>query len=424
MLRWLSTATLFFYLNKAIMDFNALVVKIASRCNLNCSYCFMYNLGDETYKLQPKFMSEDTVDAILLRTRNYILQYDKKYFSFLFHGGEPLLASPEFFVDFCEKVLAMQASLPGVKIGFRIQTNGVLINKEWCSIFKKYSVHVGLSIDGSREAHDMYRKDHAGNGSYDRVIRGAKLLKEELGYLNLVTVINVREPVSKNYEAFSELGASSINYLITDYTHDNYPYDAGNNETPTADWLIALFDRWSQDTTKRFIPFFSGMINLLLGRTAVEQIEVTSLVVETDGKLEVIDSMKACGDAFTKNHLNIRQNEFADIMDTSLGALYFKDGVNQLSEKCQKCPIKDICKGGRLVHRYSQAKGFNNPSVYCKDLVKIIAHIQAHLIDRFAEVYEKEQVAKIDPDAIIAYLDSIEATGGKKEQAYEVLERF
>ncbi|MEL7148940.1 MAG: hypothetical protein AAFO69_21370, partial [Bacteroidota bacterium] len=249
--------------------------------------------------------------------------------------------------------------------------------------------------------------------------KGALLLKEELGYLNLVSVINVNEPVKVNYESLSALGASSINYLLTDYTHENYPYHSSERETPTADWLIELFDLWVKDTTKRFIPFFSGMINLLLGRTEVEQVEFTSLVVETDGKIEVIDSMKACGDAFTKNHLHISENEFSDIMNTRLGTLYFKEGINQLCDKCQKCPIKDICKGGRLVHRYSQANGFNNPSVYCKDLVKIIAHIQAHLIDRFSEVYEKEEVAKMDADAIIEYLDSITET-----QHYEVLENF
>ena len=134
--------------------------------------------------------------------------------------------------------------------------------------------------------------------------------------------------------------------------------------------------------------------------------------------------MKACGNAFTKNHLNVRADEFADIIQTNLGRVYFKNGMHQLSDKCQKCPIRDICKGGRLVHRYSEANGFNNPSIYCKDLVKIIAHIQAHLIDRFAEVYEQENVSKIDPDAIIEYLDTIPVIPSQKTAATQVLEQF
>ncbi|MGB3464261.1 MAG: radical SAM protein [Cyclobacteriaceae bacterium] len=406
------------------MNFNALVVKVASRCNLNCSYCFMYNLGDETYKLQPKFMQEETVDNILTRTKNYIKKYDRKYFAFLFHGGEPLLMKPSFFISFCEKVNAMKEEIPGVRVEFRVQTNGVLIDKQWCDLFKKYHVNVGISIDGAEKAHDMYRKDHAGNGSYESVIRGAKLLKKELGYLNLVSVINVQESVKENYEAFSSLEASSINYLLTDYTHDNYPYSPESNETPTADWLIELFDIWVQDTTKRFIPFFSGMINILLGRNHTDDIEVTSLVVETNGQIEVIDSMKACGNAFTKNHLNIKTNDLSDIMDTTLGRLYFKDGINKLSEKCQKCPISAICKGGRLVHRYSNENGFNNPSVYCKDLVKIIAHIQGHLIERFSDLYAEEDVARIDAEEVITYLDNLVLDDRKEEAIYQELENF
>ena len=406
------------------MEINALIIKIASRCNLNCSYCFMYNLGDDTYKLQPKFMAEDTVDNVLVRVKNYVGQFNPKTFNILFHGGEPLLAKPDFFISFCEKALQLQTELPNVRLGFKIQTNGVLINKEWCALFKKYGIHVSLSIDGAQQAHDMYRKDHAGNGSYESVVKGAKLLREELGYLNLVSVINVKESVRENYTTFVNLGASSINYLLTDYTHDNYPYETDSNETPTADWLIELFDIWVKDTTKRFIPFFSGMINILLGRAEAEQIEANALVVETDGNIEVIDSMKACGNAFTKNHLNVRADEFADIIQTNLGRVYFKNGMHQLSDKCQKCPIRDICKGGRLVHRYSEANGFNNPSIYCKDLVKIIAHIQAHLIDRFAEVYEQENVSKIDPDAIIEYLDTIPVIPSQKTAATQVLEQF
>ena len=406
------------------MDFNALVIKVASRCNLNCSYCFMYNLGDETYKLQPKFMEEDTVDTILLKTKNYITKYNKKRFTFLFHGGEPLLMKPSFFTSFCEKVISLQEVLPEVKLGFGIQTNGVLIDHLWCNLLKKFNVHVGISIDGGKEAHDMYRKDHGGKGSYEAVVKGATLLRKKLGYLNLISVINVQEPVKDNYDSFKKLGASSINYLLTDYTHDNYPYTAENDETPTADWLIELFDLWAQDTTKRHIPFFSGMINILLGRDHSENNEVTSLVLETNGKIEVIDSLKACGNAFTKNNLNIKDNELSDIMNTMLGELYFKESTTKLCKKCQLCPIKEICRGGRLVHRYSRENGFNNPSVYCKDLIKIIAHIQEFLFNRFSDIYNQEEVSKINPQEIIDYLDTLEINQPHLVVNYNELEKF
>ena len=90
------------------MDFNALVVKVASRCNLNCSYCYMYNMGDESFKLQPKFMSEEVVTAFIQKVKNHLLKYDSHHFRFIYHGGEPLLVPPswyEFFHQEVERIL-------------------------------------------------------------------------------------------------------------------------------------------------------------------------------------------------------------------------------------------------------------------------------------------------------------------------------
>jgi uncharacterized protein len=382
----------------------------------------MYNLGDETYKLQPKFMKEETVDNIFLKVKNHLRKYDGKRFKFLFHGGEPLLVKQSFFVSFCEKAGVLQKELPDVKFDFVVQTNGVLIDKSWCDLFNKYNINVSISIDGAKEAHDMYRKDHAGKGSYDEVMKGALMVKKELGYLNLVSVINVNESPKENYEAFQKIDSTAINYLLTDYTHDNYPYD--NNQTPTADWLIELFDLWVNDTKKRFVPFFVGMMKKLLGISNSEHNEVTLLVLETNGEMEVIDSLKSCGNAFTKNHLNIKDNELLDIMNTKLGDLYFKESTKKLCAKCEQCPIKDVCKGGRLVHRYSSKNGFNNPSVYCKDLVKIISHIQRYLVNQHSEVYKQEGISKMNSKEIIDYLDNLDISKAPLANQYEELEEF
>lgn len=369
-------------------------------------------------------MNSTTVDNILLRTKNHIQKHKKKRFKFLFHGGEPLLAKKSFFIDFCQKVAILQQELPDVKFSFIVQTNGVLIDKSWCDLFRKLNIDVGISIDGAEEAHNMYRKDHAGKGSYDAVVRGVSIARKELGYLNFVSVINVDESPQKNYASFKALGSSSINYLLTDYTHDNYPYSPEKNETPTADWLIQLFDLWIEDPKRRYIHFFVGMINILLGRSNSESNEVTSLVVETDGSLEVIDSLKACGDAFTKNDLNINNDELSDILDTPLGKLYYHENVSKLCNKCEMCPVKDVCMGGRLVHRYSKENGFNNPSVYCKDLVMIIAHIQGYLFDKFPDLYLQQGLSKINAAEVIAYLDSLDLTTTKKKNQHVELEEF
>ncbi len=387
------------------MNFNSLVLKVASRCNLNCSYCFMYNLGDTTYKKQPKFMSSQIVDAILEKTKRYVQRYKKKEFSFTFHGGEPLLASKEFYRTFMYKFKKLQEELKEVSFLFYIQTNGVLIDEEWIDLFKEFNISPGISVDGTSKAHDMFRVDHKGKGSYTEVFKAASLLKKEMNYTDIACVININEKPREIYDSFKNMNVDHVNFLIPDYTHDNFPFD--DTKTEMADWLVQLFDIWVNDIEKFNIPMFIGLMNsfLRIGRDSLN--EATVLVIETNGEIEAVDSLKTCGHGFTKTRLNITNNELDEIENTSLGKLYFNDFNRKLCRQCEKCPIKEVCRGGRLVHRYSKEKGFNNPSVYCKDLVTLIAHIQNYFITFFPELHEKENIEAIDANEVIQYLTTI-----------------
>lgn len=387
------------------MDFNSLAIKIASRCNLNCSYCFMYNLGDTTYKSQPKFMSTEIVDNIIDKTKTYIQQYNKKEFFFLFHGGEPLLAPKEFYIDFVTKVKKIEDELNDVVFSFDIQTNGVLLDKSWIHLFKELNISPSVSVDGTKKAHDMFRVDHKGNGSYDDVFKGVTLLKNEMNFADIACVININDTPLEIYNSFKKMDVSYVNFLIPDYTHNNYPFD--KNETVMGDWLIELFDIWTKDANRFKIPMFLGLLNSLTMINESSTNESTVLIIETNGEIEAIDSLKACGHGFTKTGFNIKENTFQDIEETSLGKLYFNNFTSKLCKQCQECPIQEVCKGGRLVHRYSKEKGFNNPSVYCKDLIKLIAHIQKFFISCFPDLHEKENIEEINPTDIINYLSSI-----------------
>ncbi|WP_108804308.1 radical SAM protein [Aquimarina sp. Aq107] len=384
------------------MQFDALILKVASRCNLNCSYCFMYNLGDTTYKGQPKFMSYEIIDSILEKTRRYIQKYNKKEFSFIFHGGEPLLIDKEFYRTFVAKANNINKLLPNVIFKYDIQTNGVLIDEDWCTLFRELNIYPSTSVDGTKEAHDMFRVDHRGNGSYDQVCRGVKLLKEQIGYADTVCVVNIKEDADTMYKSFKKMNANSVNFLIPDYTHDNFPFD--KNKTEMADWLIKLFDVWIQDSERYKIPIFIGLVNRLLGVTEQTNNESAVLVIETNGEIEAIDSLKACGHGFTKSGINVLHNDFSDIKKSPLGKLYFEESTTKLCGQCLSCPIKEVCQGGRLVHRYKKENGFNNTSVYCNDLIKLIAHIQNTLMTIFPKLYSQKNIDCIKSEEIIQYL--------------------
>lgn len=365
----------------------------------------MYNLGDTTYKKQPKFMSTEIVNHVIEKTKNYIKKYNKKEFSFIFHGGEPLLASKQFYIDFVTKVNELKKELPDVSFFFDVQTNGVLLDKKWIALFKSLEIAPSISVDGTKKAHDMFRVDHKGNGSYDKVFKSAQLLKEEMDYADIACVINTNESPEEIYTSFKKMNASYVNFLIPDYTHDNFPFD--KNKTTMADWLIALFDIWIRDANRFKIPLFLGLLNSLMRITEDAKNESTVLVIETNGEIEAIDSLKACGHGFTKTGLNITSNNLEDIQNTSLGNLYFNDLNSKLCNQCLQCPLNEICKGGRLVHRHSKRNGFNNPSVYCNDLIKLIAHVQKFFISCYPELHEKENIEAINPKEIIEYLSKI-----------------
>jgi uncharacterized protein len=399
-----------------------LVVKVASRCNLNCTYCYMYNLGDQSYLKQPKKMSEEVVDALMQRVLTHCKGKDTNNFVFSFHGGEPLLAGKEFFRMFTGKAKAALEPA-GITPLFNMQTNAVLITDDWCRLFEELHIGIGLSLDGYKEVNDAHRIDHKGNGSYDRIVKGMKKavgfpqLKQNVGVLS---VININADPIKLYEHFVELGIPSFDLLLPAANYDQPPptpddYRWLSQETPFADWLIPMFNRWFDDKRpeRPRIRLFNGIVLQLLGAwgatDAIGSNHIEVLVVETDGGIEAVDTLKMCGDGFTKEGANVLTHEFEDAFQNDLIRLYEKSH-QALCTKCLNCPVKDICGSGYLPHRYSSENGFNNPTVYCKDLMKLITHIQNRVFALLPESFlEKMDLRAMTYAEALAYTEASEA---------------
>ncbi|WP_082468398.1 radical SAM protein [Pedobacter sp. R20-19] len=370
---------------------NFVVLKIASRCNLNCSYCIMYNVGDDTYKKQPKVMSDKTVDALLNRIKKHCLKHDIKIFDFSFHGGEPLLAGPEFFIKFIQKVKEILP--PHIQISYTLQTNGILISDEWCDLFAKLNIFIAVSLDGTPAANDKFRVDHAGRGSYKAIVSGLKIAQRSkaLNYSpNILSVINVESDPTEVYNHFKSLGVQSVDFILPHQIHEEKPLsiyegDINFEATPYGDWLVKIFDQWFYEKKPRpEIRFFDVIIACILGMDVPfeylggQKNEI--LVIETNGGIEAVDSLKACGNGFTKNGVNVATHDIDEALENELAQVYSMSH-QLLCKQCSCCPIKNVCGGGFLPDRYSKQNGFNNPSVYCKDLTRIITHIQNAIID-------------------------------------------
>jgi len=361
----------------------------------------MYNLGDNSYLSQPKVMSDQVVDRVLENSASHAQKYELSSFGFGFHGGEPILAGHDFFTKFVEKANAKFAIL-GITPFYYMQTNGMLMTKKLARLFNELNINVGISLDGTQESNDRYRVDHKGKGTYTRIIAGIQNMEENRdpvsGKINLgiLNVIDIDSDPNELYEHYKErLNTLSFDLLLPLANFDKLPPKpvAGpfaNSETPYADWLLALFIAWFHDSSKNkpFIRIFDTIIRQILGgKASMDSLgnnDKGLLVIETDGGIEPVDVLKMCGDGFTKQNLNILSDSFEDAFKKPLVATYIQN-EKHLCEKCKICPILEMCGGGYLPHRYSSLNNFDNPSVYCRDLIKLIAGIQSLVIRELPE---------------------------------------
>lgn len=365
-----------------------LVLKVASRCNLNCSYCYVYNQGDTTYRDQPFLMTNATVELLISRVNDYCRQYRIRAFRFVFHGGEPLLAPVSFYHQFVSQV---ERVLPAhTRVEYTLQTNGVLLTDDWCRALGELGVRIGISIDGPAAVHDAFRVDHRGRGSYAAAVAGLRRAQTHLALRYHPGVLVVIDPTTQPeafLEHFARIDVKTLNLLLPDGTHHKLPPHCRPDEmrTPYGDWLIRLFDAWFllPYTTRVRIRFFQQIINLILGfaetTEAIGQTHALFLVIETDGSIEAEDSLKVCKSGITKEGMHLRTHSLV----SSLAAPLIAQCANShqtLPTACQCCPIRRVCGGGVLLHRYHPANGFDNPSVYCRDLLKLITHIQNQIL--------------------------------------------
>lgn len=371
--------------SQAPLKAKELILKVASRCNLNCDYCYVYNKGDDSWRNQPRTMPREVVDAVIAKTRDHCLRHGVKRFIFHFHGGEPLLCGPEFFEYFV--AAARRVLRPEVEPVFTMQTNGTLLTDELCRLLYYLEVGVGISLDGPEEINDRHRVDHAGRGSYREMRAGvAAALRTAPGTLNqlgVLTVIDINSDPIACYEHLKELGVHHADFLFPDCTIDQPPPGFAGSEAPYADWLIRIFDRWF---VERPVPVRLRLFEVLiaqmlgfsrnldfLGAGANEM-----LFIEANGAIAASVILNICTPGLASAGANVLTHDFDDVLRNELVQAYHLSG-QRMCATCDGCPVRGICGGGYLPHRYSAANGFDNPSVYCADLMKLITHIRGAL---------------------------------------------
>ena len=352
------------------------IVKIASRCNLNCTYCYVYNKGDDGWASQPKLMAKATVSALIDRVADHCRRHQLPNFHFVFHGGEPLLAPPDLLSFFVEE--ARLRLPPHTGIRFSMQTNGVLLTAPRARLLKALGVNVGISMDATPASHDRWRGDHRGRGSYDRVVAGFEAARRAGFDPGLLAVIDVETDPAEVYAHLKTLRPRIVDFLLPQATWDDPP--ARPSPLAHARWLLDIFSLWAAEARPPFrIRLFEQIMRAVLGIAgsldALGRGANAILVIETDGSIETVDVLRICENGITRTERNVACDSLDDALGDELPRLYYHSG-DHLCAECLACPVREICAGGYLPHRFSRARRFDNPSVYCDDLKALIGAIQ------------------------------------------------
>lgn len=367
---------------------NEFIFKVESRCNLNCDYCYVYNLGDESWRSAPLFMTPAIAGTAARRIRDHALSHGVPGVGISFHGGEPLLRGIRPLRGLFGAITQELGDLPAE---FSLQTNATLIDEAMAEELAAMNVRVGVSLDGD-EAGNRHRLDLGGKSSYQRTVRGIGLLRQHPGLLQgALAVIDVSSDPVRTYRAIEACGFRSVDFLFPHGTWERLPKGkSGDDRTPRAaapyaDWLLMIYEVWSADDSRMRVRIFDDIIHLLLG--GGQSFEMLGLsparlaVVEADGSLELVDHIGVTYEGAADTGANVTRNAIDDLLKHP-GVTARQLGKKALPTQCLSCTLVDTCGAGLITHRYDHANGFLNPTVYCADLYKLISAIGRDLESR------------------------------------------
>ena len=344
--------------------FTLLIKPAGPDCNIACRYCF-YACKAELFGTGAHRMSEAVQERLV---KSYLgLGFEQN--SFAWQGGEPTLMG----LDFYTRLVALQKQYgkPGQSVSNALQTNGILLDEAWCRFLAEFRFLLGISVDGPKELHDVYRIDRAGNGTFDRVMQGienCRKYKVEFNILVLLSNVNVEHP-DVLYDFFAAQNFRFLQFVPCVEADPGTPgAAAAYSITPQqyGRFMCRIFDRWVAEGVKnRSIRLFDSLLSVLLGRPPTECTFARQcsdyIVIEHNG------------DAFCCDFYVTGQTRLGNMIDTPIEELaagevkrQFARKKTEIDNKCLVCRHLDICRGGCPKDRAMLTGTHKAPSYFCE----------------------------------------------------------
>lgn len=400
----------------AIPAYHVMTKPIGPICNLDCTYCF-YLEKEKLFPSNENFRMKDEVLEEYIR--QYIQGQRVPDVTFAWQGGEPTLLGVNYFRRIIE---LQQKHANGKRIHNALQTNGTLLNDEWCEFLVTHGFLVGLSIDGPARLHDAYRVTKKGGGSYAKVITGLRLLKKhgvEFNTLTVVNRVNSKHPLDV-YRFLRDIGSGYIQFIplverlpdaeakALDLDLAAPPRLDGSMDTaprmPVTDWslepkqygifLTTIFDEWvRQDVGKTFVQLFDVTLGNWMGQGG-------GLCVFSE-KCGTAMAMEHNGDVYSCDHYvyphyklgNIMQQTLGDMVSSEFQRQFGEDKKSTLPKYCIECDVRHLCHGECPKHRFIKTPdGEAGLNYFCAAYKHFFSHSRPAMI-KMAELLRQGRPA-------------------------------
>lgn len=389
--------------------FSTMIKPIGSACNLDCNYCY-YRDKSEIYSGVMPRMEEALLEEYI---KQYLGGVSQQQVTFCWHGGEPLLAGLPFY----RKAMELQEKYKGNKtIENTLQTNGLLLNDEWCSFLRDNNFLVGISLDGPQDIHDAYRRDCGGAPTFTRVVKAIETMSKNNVEYNILSTVNKRSEGRgvEVYKFLTSLG-NFIQFLpVVEYVklrdaESKRPLIVSpDDECATrASWSVSaegfgtfmcdVFDEWVRyDVGRRFVQLF----DVTLANWCGVQPSLCSFC-ETCGDGLVVEHN---GDVYSCDHFVYPEYKLGNIQEKTLHAMYGsseqqafgRDKREALPLECKRCNYYFLCRGECPKHRFEYAKnGEPYMNVLCEGYKNFFRHTDPYMR------YMRRLIEKGEPASLV-----------------------
>lgn len=384
--------------------FHVLIKPTGAICNLDCKYCFF--LSKEMLYPGSRFqMAEKLLETYL---RQLLESHRAPEVDVAWQGGEPTLMGLDFFKSSVELVNRLKR--PGQRIQYTIQTNGTQVDDEWCTFFKQNNFLVGLSVDGPKDLHDVYRVNKGGAGSFDQVMRGFEFLRKHEVDVNILCTVhaaNQHHPM-KVYRFFrDELRTHFIQFIpiIERASASVLPIaNEGWSERPGGErplykiegnlvtersveahaygqFLIAIFDEWvKNDVGKIYIQHFDSALANWVGVPGA-----VCVFTETCGRALALEHN---GDVYSCDHFvepayklgNIQHTHLIELIASPRQVKFGQDKKDSLPRYCIECKVRFACHGECPKNRFIKTPdGEDGLNYLCSAYKAFFSHIDGSM---------------------------------------------